>query len=119
MVPTPFPKMKAILLKASRKSDGDKHRGNHRCCENSLVLLTLQRSSYKHKELGHCLLETARCSCHVDDACIREPHSALASAFQALCGGVGLSAVGMKAVVGVEFKFYVALSGALLCGYTA
>lgn len=31
----------------------------------------------------------------------------------------GLSAVGMKAVVGVEFKFYVALSGTLLYGYTA
>lgn len=88
MVPTAFPKTKAILLEASRKSDGDKHSANHRC-ESSLVLLTLQRSSYKHKELRHCLLETTRCSCRVEDACIRELHSALASAFQAPCRGVG------------------------------
>ena len=32
---------------------------------------------------------------------------------------LGLSAVGVKAVVGVEFQFYLALSVALLCGYAA
>ena len=84
-----------------------------------MVLLTLQRSSYKHKELGNRRLETTFVrvvwGMHVSGSRTRPSPVHFKLRVEVL----GLSAVGVKAVVGVEFQFYLSLSVALLCGYAA